>query len=110
MRSVTLITVMAVAGAAFLGSNQGLDSLKEKVPFLRDVSETEAALEVRCGELEPWERRSCENELVERFAAGRANPTSVLRLHCTLVPNVWEQSISQPPPLCAARFGGWLSS
>ena len=111
MRIVTTITVLSLAGAvAVLGHSGDLDSLSEQVPFLRDVSEADAALEVRCGEFEASRRRSCETELVKRFAAGRANPEAVLRLHCTRVQNVWEHRISEPPPLCAARFGGWLSS
>ena len=111
MRIVTPITILALAGAAtFLGQTSNFDSLSERVPFLRDVSEADAALEVRCGDFEASRRRSCETDLVERFAAGRAKPEAVLRLHCTRVHNGWEHTISEPPPLCAARFGGWLSS
>ncbi len=111
MRIVTPITILALAGAgAVLGPSPDLESLTTSVPFLRDASEADVALEVRCGELESWRRRTCEDDLAERFAAGQANPNAVLRLHCTRVGSVWEQSMPEPPALCAARFGGWLSS
>ena len=114
MRTVIAITALAVAGAlARYGWNPHSDSivsLSERLPFQSEMSETEAALIARCGDLASVERRLCEQNLSERFAAGNASPEAVLRMHCTRVDSVWSQTASpQPPPLCAARFGGWLS-
>jgi hypothetical protein len=114
MRIVTPITVLALAGAGavFGGGWSHLDSISERLdmPFSRDATEAEVALEVRCGELDSWMRRTCEDELSQRFASGNADPEAVLRMHCTRARTVWEQNMPTPPALCAARFGGWLSS
>lgn len=110
MRIVTPITVLALAGAgALLGRLGDLDPDADGLPHTHDATEAEVALEVRCGDLDSWMRRTCEEELFERFASGHANPEDVLRMHCTLARNVWDHDMPSPPPLCAARFGGWLS-
>ncbi len=110
MRLVMPITVLGLAGAAVLFGRPGsVESIQERLPFGREASEAEVAVEVRCGELDSWKRRTCEEELTARFAAGRANPNAVLRMHCTRARSVWDQRLPEPPALCAARFGGWLS-
>ena len=112
MRLVTSITVLAAAaGAAWLGGLADLEGLSDRVstlPFSRSATAAEVAVEVRCGALVSWQRRTCEEDLTQRFAAGSADPEAVLRLHCTRTRNVWEQQMPTPPPLCAARFGGWI--
>lgn len=114
MRIVIAITAVAAVGAlAHFGWNTRagtLGALTERLPFQHEVSEAEVALIARCGDLDSWQRRICEEELVDRFAAGNATPEAVLRMHCTRVDSVWSQTTPEPPPLCAARFGGWLSS
>ena len=110
MRIVTPITLLALVSAGAVLSGAGdVASISGYLPFQRDASEAEVALEVRCGELDSWLRRSCEEALTERFASGHASPEAVLRMHCTRAPSVWARSLPSPPALCAARFGGWLS-
>jgi len=111
MRIVTPITILAVAAAGVVLSAGGnIDSIKQQLPFQTDVTELQAAVQARCGDLHSWMRRTCEEDLAERFAAGNATPEGVLRMHCTRAETVWEQNMPTPPALCAARFGGWLSS
>ena len=111
MRIVTPITVFALASAgALLGHLGDVDSLSDKLPFVEKASEVDVAVEVRCGNLESWQRRTCEEELTQRFASGNASPESVLRMHCTRARTVWDQALPAPPPLCEAKFGGWISS
>jgi hypothetical protein len=31
-------------------------------------------------------------------------------MHCTRAETVWKQTMPEPPALCAARFGGWITS
>lgn len=110
MRIVTPITVLALAGAGLaLGRLGDVDAISDYLPHTDEATETEVALEVRCGELDSWMRRACEEELEERFAAGNSSPEDVLRMHCTRTHSVWDHDMPSPPPLCAARFGGWLS-
>lgn len=111
MRIVTPITVLALAGAGALLSQLGdVESISDRLPFAQAASEADVAVEVRCGDLDSWMRRTCEHELTARFAAGNASPEAVLRMHCTRARTIWEQNMPAPPALCAARFGGWLSS
>ncbi len=111
MRIVTPITVFALAGAGVLLGHLGdVESLSDRLPFVEKASEADVAVEVRCGDLDSWLRRTCEEELTQRFASGNASPESVLRMHCTRTRSVWDQNMPTPPPLCAAKFGGWISS
>ena len=114
MRIVIVITVLAVAGAlaryGWEAHDDSFVALSKRLPFQTEVSETEVALIARCGDLDSWQRHICEEELSDRFAAGNATPEAVLRMHCTRVDSVWSQTEPDPPALCAARFGGWLSS
>jgi hypothetical protein len=111
MRIVSPITVLFVAaGAVALGQIGDVETISERLPFAEKASEADVAVEIRCGDLDSWKRRACEDELTARFAAGNATPEAVLRMHCTRTNNVWDQSLPQPPALCAARYGGWISS
>jgi hypothetical protein len=110
MRIVTPITLLGLAAAGLVGSSTDIESMRQRLPFMEEVSEVEVAVEVRCGELDSWIRRTCEDELVERFASGHSTPEAILRLHCTRAQTVWAQHMPDPPALCAARFGGWISS
>jgi hypothetical protein len=110
MRPVIVITALALVGAAArFGAEADIGSLAQKLPFAEDVSDAQAAVEARCGELPGWQRPSCEDELAQRFAQGEVSPEAVLRIHCTRIGTVWSQVMPEPPALCAARFGGWLS-
>jgi hypothetical protein len=111
MRIVTPITLLAAASVvAFLTANGNIESIKGQLPFQTDVTEAQVAVQARCGDLRSWMRRTCEEDLEERFAAGNVTPEGVLRMHCTRAETVWKQTMPEPPALCAARFGGWITS
>jgi hypothetical protein len=71
----------------------------------------QVAIGIRCGNLAGAEARDCEFQLRARIDAGRIDPESVVRLHCTRIENVWtKHTPPEPPPVCTERFGGWLTS
>ena len=108
MRIVTSINVLAACGAWLLLAHT--HDVRGYMPFARGASEADAAVEVRCGDLPSSRRRTCDDELTQRFASGHATPGTVLRMHCTLSRSVWNARLPAPPALCQARFGGWLTS
>ena len=111
MRIVSPITLLVLLAAAILLSRaRDIESISDRLPFAEKASEADVAVEVRCGDLDSWMRRTCEDQLTARFAAGNATPEGVLRMHCTRATSVWDQSMPRPPALCAAKYGGWISS
>jgi hypothetical protein len=112
MRALIILTLS-------FGVGYGLTRSHELLPMLEASSliapspdpDHHRALELRCGELDGWQRSECETELVARFDSGDSNPESILRRHCTRLHNVWQQApMPTPPTVCTQRFGGWLAS
>lgn len=116
MRFVPTITIFAIGAAISFGPSipfseiGSIESIDDAVALFQDPpDEAIVALEARCGGMQDWMRRTCEDSLSARFASGKASPESVIRLHCTRVESVWDAPLPDPPALCAERFGGWVT-
>ncbi len=116
MRFGTTITVFALGAAISFGPSipfaeiRSIESLDDAVELVQGPpDDTALALEARCGGMQEWMRRTCEEALSDRFASGRASPESLIRLHCTRVESVWDAPLPEPPALCAERYGGWVA-
>ena len=116
MRFMPTITLFALGAAihfgpsipfAEIGSIESLDDAAALVQGPPD--DAEVALEARCGAMQESMRRACEEALTARFASGGASPESFIRIHCTRVESVWESRRTEPPALCAERYGGWVT-
>ena len=85
MRTVTLITVLGLAAISLARSApfeelRAVDSTDDVLAWFEEPDDANVALEARCGDLDSWQRRTCEESLVARFSSGGATPQDVVRL------------------------------
>lgn len=90
---VTLFTIIAV-------NHQLLITEAQRLIDGDDAASVQAAIAVRCGDAPAHERRMCEADLREAFAAGTSDAQDIVRLHCTQFENGWVERRS-PSPICA---------
>jgi hypothetical protein len=116
MRLMPTITLFALGAAIHFGPSipfaeiGSIGSLDDAVALVQGApNDADVALEARCGAMQESKRRTCEEALTARFAAGGASPESLIRLHCTRVESVWDARLPEPPALCAERYGGWVT-
>jgi hypothetical protein len=96
----------------------GLALLLTQAPELRARAEAwlgvesdprvQAAIELRCPADSSFLRADCARELEQDFAAGRREPESIVRPHCTRFENDWALHAEPPLPICTELYGGWI--
>lgn len=106
MKLVTNITITAILGC-WVGyphvANYKVEQLAE--------AETQAAIELSCGDVDLWMQPDCKSDLTDEFASGSTTPQSIVQLHCTQFKNTWEPgSAPRRPDLCEQYLDGSVSS
>jgi hypothetical protein len=67
-----------------------------------------AAIDLRCDSEPVPLRDDCARELEQDFVSGLREPETIVRRHCTRLPNDWMLESEPPLPICRELYGGWI--